>query len=305
MLAPIVLFVYNRLDCLQRTINSLKKNRLSRETDLYIFSDGPKNEKDLIIINTVRNYLDTITGFRKIERNYSSVNKGLASSIIEGVTLIIKKYGKVIVVEDDLIVSSNFLDWMNQALVKFQFENNIFSVSGFSPQIKCWDYPYDSFMARKAHCWGWGTWSDRWETVDWNIADWNEFRFNKKNQKEFDQLGSEMSGLLFACMEGRICSWWIRFSYNQFKQNKLTVYPCQSKVINDGFTSEATHCCVYNRYRVDFDMSGKEQFNFSFMLMENKCIARQFYSYYSVKARVLGKLKTYLMKLGIIKQYTN
>ena len=137
MLAPIVLFVYNRLDCLQRTINSLKKNRLSRETDLYIFSDGPKNEKDLIIINTVRNYLDTITGFRKIERNYSSVNKGLASSIIEGVTLIIKKYGKVIVVEDDLIVSSNFLDWMNQALVKFQFENNIFSVSGFSPQINC------------------------------------------------------------------------------------------------------------------------------------------------------------------------
>ena len=82
MLAPIVLFVYNRLDCLQRTINSLKKNRLSRETDLYIFSDGPKNEKDLIIINTVRNYLDTITGFRKIERNYSSVNKGLASSIL-------------------------------------------------------------------------------------------------------------------------------------------------------------------------------------------------------------------------------
>ena len=108
---------------------------MSRETDLYIFSDGPKNEKDLIIINTVRNYLDTITGFRKIERNYSSVNKGLASSIIEGVTLIIKKYGKVIVVEDDLIVSSNFLDWMNQALVKFQFENNIFSVLAFLPKL--------------------------------------------------------------------------------------------------------------------------------------------------------------------------
>ena len=182
----------------------------------------------------------------------------------------------------------------------------MFSVSGFCPNVikkgeKC---PYDAFFTRKAHSWGWATWKDRWQQVDWEVKDWDIFSHSKQLQKAFNSIGSEMSGLLFDQMNGVKSSWWVRFCYTEYKLGKLTVYPIRSKVINDGFTAEATHCNVYNRYRVDFDQSGKTIFVFPNEEYHNSRLTNRFFYYYSVKARVIGKIKTILMKKGLIKQYT-
>lgn len=304
MLAPVILFAYNRADCLKITLNSLLKNPLSKDTNLYIFSDGPKDERDTEGVSEVRRLLDSITGFKTIARNYQETNMGLAPSIISGVSQVIEKHGKAIVVEDDLFVSDNFLDWMNQCLNEYEKNESVFSVSAYSLRIKYpADYPYDSFVCGKAHCWGWGTWADRWKTVDWQVKDWDTFKANKARRKDFNRLGDEMSSLLEKYMEGKISSWYIRFCYEQYKQHKLTVYPRLSKVVNEGFTNVATHCNVYNRYRIDFDHSGKRDFNLAPKLIINTRITKHFFKYYSRKARVVGKLKTYLMKLGVIKQY--
>ena len=132
MLAPICLFTYNRLSETIQTVEALQKNELAVESDIFIFSDGPKHEKDILLVNAVRKYIKSINGFRSITIIDSENNKGLAKSIIDGVTQIVEKYDKVIVLEDDLITSQNFLSFTNQALDFYEKNSNIFSISGYT-----------------------------------------------------------------------------------------------------------------------------------------------------------------------------
>lgn len=131
-LAPIVLFTYKRLNTLKQTIESLQQNYLATESDLYIFSDAAKGIEDKESVDSVRNYIKTIKGFKSVTITESEVNKGLATSIIEGVSQILKTHETVIVLEDDLVSTNNFLDFMNESLTKYEDETAIFSISGFS-----------------------------------------------------------------------------------------------------------------------------------------------------------------------------
>ena len=162
----------------------------------------------------------------------------------------------------------------------------------------------DVLFTPKAHSWGWATWKNRWEQVDWNMAYWNEFSTNKQMQKSFATIGNEMPGLLFAHKAGRKSTWWARFCYSQFILGKLTAYPMRSKVINEGFTSEATHCNVYNTYKVDFDKTDKRVFELPKEVKTDKTLLKRFFSYYTFWSRVERQIKTKLMNLGIINQYT-
>lgn len=305
MLAPIVLFAYNRAKSLESTVESLLTNKLSRESDLFVFVDGAKNEKDAENVEEVKEYVKRIKGFKKLTYTFSEKNKGLAASVISGVSEIINVYNKVIVVEDDLIVSSNFLNYMNDSLCYYNEYNKIFSISAYSVKInKPLSNEYDVYFLKRAHCWGWGTWKDRWETIDWALKDSDEFIKNRTLQKAFNKLGDDMSQMLINYIEKKINSWYIRFCYEQYKQNKFTVYPWQSKVVNLGFLESSTHCNVYNRFRVNFDNSNKKNHSFSNIIKSDKTINKDFLYYYSNKARIIGKLKTYLLRAGIINQYT-
>ena len=289
-------------------IESLKNNQEAQETDLYIFSDGPKDDSYRQQVCDVRNYIYSISGFKSVTQLCSEINKGLAPSIIEGVTKVfdLNTTEKVIVLEDDLILSSNFLVWMNSALEQYKDNYQVFSISGFCPSVirKGDVYFYDGFFTKKAHSWGWATWKDRWQKVDWNVSDWDEFSKRKSLQRNFNSIGSEMSDLLFDQMNGIKSSWWVRFCYTQFKLGKYTLYPIFSKVINDGFTTEATHCNGYNRYKVDFDLTQKDIFNFPNNVEEDAKLSKRFFMYFSIKARIIGKMETFLMNHGLIKQYT-
>lgn len=303
--APVAVFCYNRCKELERMIKSLKSNVYAIDSELYIFCDGSKTAEDKKYVEQVRGYVREIRGFKSIHIEENRTNRGLAASIILGVSKILERYDRVIVIEDDLILSTNFLSWMNQALNFYASNEQIFSISGFSPSVirKGDKYLYDAFFTKKAHSWGWATWKDRWKRVDWNVMDWDEFSKKRDLQKDFNSIGSEMSGLLFDQMRGVKDSWWVRFCYTEFKLRKQTVYPIRSKVINDGFTTKATHCNVYNRYRVDFDQSGTVDFVLPKEVYTDQKLVDRFFYYYSVKARVIGKLKTILMKIGLIKQY--
>ena len=303
--APIIAFCYNRVDVMKVLFESLKRNTLSRNSDLFIFCDGPKDDLDKEKTDVVKKFVESVDGFRSKTVEYSTVNKGLAPSVIYGVSKVLENYDSAIVVEDDLILSDNFLEWMNQCLSTYKNENAVFSVSGFSPSIKRQNADssfYDAFFTMKAHSWGWATWKDRWNQVDWELKDWEEFSHSKKLQKDFASIGNEMPGLLFDYKAGKKSTWWARFCYTQFKYRKYTVYPVLSKVINEGFTSAATHCDVYNKYRVDFDQTGKYKFSLPYEVKENPGISKSFFHYYSLSYRIVGKIKTYLMKMGLIKQ---
>ena len=164
-LAPICLFTFNRLEETKQTVEALQNNFLACESDLFIFSDGPKNEltKDKVI--AVREFLMTIHGFKSITIFESKFNKGLANSIIDGVSQIINEFGKVIVLEDDLVTTPNFLDFMNQGLEHFKNNQRIYSISGFVPLIKN-PHDFDFFLHERSYPWGWATWNQEWSQVD-------------------------------------------------------------------------------------------------------------------------------------------
>ena len=159
--APVILFVYNRLDYTQQTVNALKNNTLSKDTELIVFSDGGKDTKTWHEVNQLRAYLHTVTGFKSVTIVEREVNYYLERNIIEGVTEIINKFGRAIVLEDDVITSPYFLEYMNDALTIYEKEKKVMHISSinhFAINIES-DALFTSFM----ECgWGWATWADRW-----------------------------------------------------------------------------------------------------------------------------------------------
>lgn len=255
MLAPIAIFTYNRLKETERMIESLKKTNLSSESELFIFSDGAKNKEDEIKVKELRQFLKTVFGFKKINLIFSEKNNGLAASIIKGVTELIDKYEKVIVLEDDLLVSKDFLIYMNEALDIYKDRDDVWSISGFSPNIDISEkYKEDIYLTLRGCSWGWATWKNRWKTVDWKVKDFEQLKRSRKLKKEFNISGNDMFKMLELQMLGKINSWAIRWCYSQFKQKKYTIYPVVSKIKNIGFGEDATHGGIFiEKHLVNLD----------------------------------------------------
>lgn len=304
-LAPIVIFTYKRQETLQLAIQALKKCTLANESDVIIFSDAANGKVDLNEVEAVRSYLETVSGFKNVDLRMAAVNKGLANSIINGVSEVIVKHGKVIVLEDDLIVSKNFLVYINKALDYYKDRSKVFSISGYSIPVRIPEnYQEDIYFMPRASSWGWATWSDRWEDIDWEVKDYPAFKNDKQRISEFNLGGIDMADMLARQMKGTINSWAIRWCYHQFKNETLTVYPTVSKIQNIGFSDQATHSNVFNRYKTIIDNGEKVDFKFSINIESNKDLLRQFQAFYSLKVRIYNKLKTILFKAGILKNNT-
>jgi len=239
--SPVVIFTYRRE--ISQVIESLKMNPLSKETHLIIYSDGNKNDDDLDDVLKVREQLKTISGFKSIQIIAAPKNKGLANSIISGVSQILNEYEKVIVLEDDLVVSNNFLKYMNNALDFYKDDKNIWSISGYAPKLPCLkNYGKDVYLSPRGSSWGWATWKDRWDSVDWDVKDFEKLKYDKQMRKQFKLGGDDMYKMLELQMLGKIDSWAIRWCFSQFLQEKYTVYPVKSKIMNNGFNdSKGTH----------------------------------------------------------------
>jgi len=268
---PIVVFVYNRLEDTIKTFESLKKADSSKDTILYIFSDGPKEDNDKEVAK-VRNYISNLYGFKRIILHQSKENKGLAQSIIEGVSKVFEEYDSIIVLEDDLECSSDFITFMKKAIFQYQNDSRIWSISGYTPRIKIPSkYSNDIFLTYRSSSWGWATWKDRWEKIDWTLEDFESFKKIKKNIKNFNISGSDMFKMLELQKLDLIDSWAIRFCYNQFKRNMLTLYPIESKIRNIGIREGGTHSNT-NDSRWSVDVSNRELLFPKYIEIDNKII---------------------------------
>jgi len=248
MLAPIVLFTYNRLWHTQQTVEALQKNELASESELFIFSDGPKDEEQNKTVTEVRNYIKTINGFKKITIYESFENKGLANSIIDGVTKVVNEFGKVIVLEDDIVASHGFLRYMNDALNVYEFNKKVMHVSGYM-------YPHkenlpDTFFFNVPLCWGWGTWARAWKYLSQDSKYLFDY-FEKSNQwKKFDAFGGTyLKDQLVANLNGKLNTWFIKWHASVLIKDGLTLYPGQSLVNNIGFDGSGVHCGPDNSFK--------------------------------------------------------
>ena len=188
-LAPIVIFVYNRPWHIQQSLEALKKNELAKVSELFIYSDGPKDEDSIKGVEEVRSYIKDVSGFRKVTIIKRKENWGLANSIIDGVNEIVNKYEKIIVLEDDLVTSPYFLNFMNEALEFYKNKKKIWHISGWNYPIKTYGIE-DVFLWRVMNCWGWATWKDRWQYFEKNTEKIVS-EFSKSERKRFNFYGTK------------------------------------------------------------------------------------------------------------------
>lgn len=297
-LAPIVLFTFNRLEHTKKTIEALQKNIIANDSELYIFSDGPRNMDEEVKVNELREFLKGIDGFKKVHIIESRKNKGLANSVIEGVTDIINKYDKVIVLEDDLVTSKYFLNYMNESLDIFRQRNDIWSISGYGPNINIPSkYKSEVYLTKRGSSWGWATWKDRWDLIDWKVSDYILFKKDKESIRKFNSAGKDLAPMLADQMHGRIDSWAIRWVYSQFKNDKYTVYPIKSLVRNIGNDLSGTHTTATKLFDV-------EVYNNNIILNKslkpNVNIIKNFKEYYD--KNFSGYLAVMIKKIGLYKK---
>ncbi len=291
--APVCLFVYKKITSLQQTVKNLQQNELASITDLYIFSDAANSHDDFNQVDKVREFIKSITGFKSVTIKMAEKNKGLAASVISGVTEVINRHEKIIVLEDDLLLSSNFLVFMNGGLTAYQHQSKVFSIAGYSSPVLA---EGDVYFTRRSSSWGWATWQDRWGKIDWSVQDYEAFMNDSQQQKKFNAMGSDLTHMLKKQMRGVINSWAIRWVYHQFKNNLYTVYPVKSKVKNIGFETDGSNTNKSNetRFVTHLDESNQHEFYFPPVPFEEEEIMRQFLQPYTVKTRVIYKIRSLL-----------
>jgi hypothetical protein len=250
MLAPICLFVYNRPEHTEKTLEALSNNLLANESILYIFSDGPKIDatiEDRAKIEKVRNIIRQKKWCKTEIIEESAKNNGLAESIINGVTKVIKTHGKIIVLEDDLITSKRFLNYMNDALVKYENANEVKQISGFSFPVPGIEQNNSSYFLPLTSTWGWATWSRVWDEIDFNCKDYNPQTLNKYQFNFYNSYN--YSKLLKMQLNGRnVSSWGIRFYFNVFNRNGIILFPDTTLVKNIGWDNSGRHGASFQLY---------------------------------------------------------
>lgn len=261
--APIILFVYNRLEHTKKTVEALQLNQFAEESVLHIYSDGNKNETDKNAVCEVRDYISTISGFKEIKIVLRDRNLGLADSVISGVTNVIEKFGKTIVLEDDIVTSKYFLKFMNEALDFYKYEQNIYSISGYNFPVKIpQSYKHKVYVSPRPSSWGWSTWKDRWEKAIWKPENVLDIKNLNKLNNIVDKVGKDIAPMLLKSIEGRTNSWAVKWVFTNIKYSGLTVFPVYSFVKNIGADASGTNFIrSTKKYDVSLD-SECQQFEF-------------------------------------------
>lgn len=250
MYAPVVLFVYNRPEHTQKTVEALKQNIGAENTELYIFCDYAKNDQAKEAVHRTREYVRTITGFGAVHIIEREENWGLAKSIIAGVSEVVNRHGRVIVLEDDIRTGRYFLSYMNTALEKYKDEKQVFSVTGYSHFPNGNKKLPPSYFLKVFSSWSWATWADRWELFDADALGWEKVKEDKELRKAFDYENCFYnSHMLKQQMEDHtIDSWAIRAYWTMFCQDAMTLFPNVRLCENQGFDGSGVHCNTEGDY---------------------------------------------------------
>ncbi|WP_010179991.1 glycosyltransferase [Glaciecola sp. HTCC2999] len=302
-LAPIVLFVYNRPEHTLKTIQALQKNILALESELFIYADEAKDSSKRESVDEVRKLICNITGFKKVKVVKQIRNVGLANSIISGVSEIVGIYGRVIVLEDDLVTSPYFLTYMNSALEFYSDKKDVWHISGWNYPIEVSGLP-DTFLWRTMNCWGWSTWSDRWEHFEKNTDKLIE-SFSNDEIIEFNLNGYEnFWSQILANKENKINTWAIYWYACIFKNRGLCLNPTTTYVNNIGLDGSGIHCGVSESYTNK--LNSNLNVNFENSMIENVVALERIKSFYKLTRktyfkRVVNKIARIIVKRNVIK----
>jgi GT2 family glycosyltransferase len=259
--APIALFVYNRPEHTRRVLEALRRNALAAESDLVIFSDAPRKPDHQTSVGSVRVLVRETEGFKSVRVVERERNLGLANSIIDGVTHLCEKRGRVIVVEDDLIVAPHFLTFMNQALNTFAKEPRVMQISGYMFPVDRSDDLPGAFFIRLATSWGWATWRRAWSLFRPDSRELLEGIRSMGQIKDFNVEDTyPFFETLLAQARGEKDVWGVRWYASMYLHGGLCLYPRCSLVRNIGMDSSGVHCGTSTLFDVELSQDGQWQF---------------------------------------------
>lgn len=293
-LAPIIVFCYNRPWHVEQTLESLSRNELADQSVLYIYCDGPKvdaSDEMRKKIMDVRQVVRKRQWCKEVYIIESEINKGLAENIIDGVSNVISKYGRAIVVEDDLLTSPYFLKYMNSALEKYENYPSVFTISANRPPVNKMkipkDYEYDVFVSLRPFSTGWATWKTKWERIDWSMDYLEDFLQHSSQMEAFNRGGDDLTSMLCLQREHKIDSWAIRYAFQHFYHHAVAILPCVPYVDNIGFDGTGIHSGLDDKdFRNDV-LKAPSSPRFPNIIYEDKRIINAFYNYYTSKKRPL------------------
>ncbi len=247
MLSPIIFFAYKRPFHTFHSLKALSENIESKESDLIAYIDGPTNIKELHLIDSVEKIINSFKqNFKSLKIYRSEINKGLAKNIRDGITNTLKTYENVIALEDDVCVSSSFLKYMNEALKKYQNNNEVWHINGYNLPIDS-DVNKEFVFLRLMFCWGWATWRDRWFSfINDNLAQdpyHLSFIFNKEMRRDLD-LGLRISPFWSQVEQNKNnkSTWAIFWYCHIFLKNGLCLTPSKSFTNNIGLDKSGINC---------------------------------------------------------------
>lgn len=239
-LAPIAVFAYRRTDHLSKTLDALERCAEFSRSPVFVFSDGAKSEAGAADVAAVRALVRA-----RLRPNMSLVeapaNRGLANSICRAVTDLCDRYGRVIVIEDDLVVSPHALAWLNAGLDRYRDDEHVFQISAHQFDIPDFAGRKDGLFLHLTTSWGWATWKRAWDRFDPHAEGWEKLKSDRALRQRFDVGGQHYSEMLRRQMEGRLDSWAIRWWWTVFKADGISLFPPRSLVQNIGFDETATH----------------------------------------------------------------
>lgn len=293
MLAPIILFTYNRPSHTKLTVEALKKNRLAKDSELHIYSDGILNGSDRESVAEVRKFIAEIEGFKSVHILEREGNLGLSGNIIDGVSSILSNHDRVIVLEDDLITSPWFLTFMNEALESFKNETKIGHIHGFCFPIE--NLP-ETFLINWCGSWGWATWRRAWHRFNPNGEELLTELKKRKLTHRFNFNGKyPYTRMLQQQVKGKNNSWAIRWNASLFLNDVLSLNAGRSLVQNIGFDGTGMHCGDQEIYVTELH-TNRLKINNSDPI-ENLKVRHKIGLYYREKNSFTAKAKRRLKKI--------
>jgi hypothetical protein len=281
-LAPIGVSAYSRINHLRQTISSLQQNNLAKESELYIFSDAPRNGDEEKVAE-VREYLHTISGFRQIHIFERETNSRVANNR-GGIKQLLDKYGKVIWLEEDIVTAPGFLVFMNEALDFYQDDERILSISGYCPPIEIpHEYQKDIFLLIGLSGWGLATWKEKFDPFGFDLQKHgiDDFFKNTDDELKFSKCGEDFFILLLREYNGEIDALDVKATYYEFRYNMYTLYPKKSLVQNIGCDGSGWHCGKTNRFFVNELWNKQDNFMFENNISINEKILKVYSRYRS------------------------
>lgn len=273
--APIAVFAYNRPAHLLRTLEALKQNKEAKESLLYLFLDGAK-ENNQHQVAEVAKVAAATSGFKEIIIIQRASNIGLAQNIISGVNEILLTHETVIVLEDDLMPSLFFLQFMNDGLTLYANDTKVASIQGYVHPLKR-ELP-ETFFLQFPNSWGWATWRRAWRVFE---PDGNKLLAqlqSKKRCKAFDFNGNyRFTRMLQRQINGQNNSWFIRWYASVFLNDMLALYPKHSFIKDFGSDGTGENC--FNDAVFDVDLNQKA-IELSRIEQEDNKTVRQYYERY-------------------------